>query len=671
MATTQTDTDQLSINAIRALSIDMVQAANSGHPGAPLGIAPVVYLLWNRIMRHNPKDPRWVNRDRFILSAGHASAVQYAALYMAGYGVSLDDLKRFRQWGSPTAGHPEYGAIPGVEVSTGPLGQGFAMGVGMGIAEQFLAAKYNRPKLSVVDNFIYSICSDGDLMEGVSHEAGSLAGTLGLGNLIYIFDSNHISIDGGTAITFVEDVAARFKAYGWHVQDGIDANDIVGLENAIKAAQSERSKPSLIIQNSRIGFGSPVENSSEAHGKPLGDDAVKETKTKLGYPSLEPFHVPHQALSHTRKSLERGQKLQSDWNQLFDRYAKEHPDLAKEFKTLVIEGRLPGGWDANLPEFPTDKALATREASGQLIQQLAKTLPTLMGGSADLASSTNTMMKDAGDFSADNKSGRNVWFGVREHAMGSIANGMALYGGTTPFTGTFLIFSDYMRPALRLGALMGAPVVNIFTHDSIGLGEDGPTHQPVEHLPSLRAIPNYHVIRPADANETREAWRAAILRRDGPTALILTRQKLPTLDRTGLGGPEGLHKGAYVLWESGPSPELVLIASGSEVSLTLAAGKQLAASRTNVRVVSMPCWELFEAQSQEYRDSVLPPKVTARLAVEAAAPLGWERWVGSHGDTVSVTTFGHSAPGNVLFEKYGFTVDNVIARAKAVLKRSQ
>ncbi|MBM3944608.1 MAG: transketolase, partial [SAR202 cluster bacterium] len=531
MATTKLNLEQLSINTIRALSIDMVQKANSGHPGAPLGIAPAMYLLWDRVMRYNPRDAKWPDRDRFILSAGHASAVQYATLFLSGYDVTLEQLKAFRQWESPTAGHPEYGAMPGVEASTGPLGQGFAMGVGMAIAERFLAARYNRPGFPIVGHTIYAICSDGDLMEGVSQEAASLAGALGLGNIVYIFDSNHISIDGPTGITFNEDVAARFRAYGWHVQDGIDANDVAALERAVNAAKAEIGRPSLIIQDSHIGYGSPVQDSSEAHGKALGEDAVRATKTKLGYPSLDPFHVPDEALAHMRRAIERGKASHRAWDALFAKYRQAHPDMAKEFTTLVVEGRLPGGWDAKLPDFPVDKPLATREASGKVMAELAKTLPTFMGGSADLASSTNTMMKDAGDLSRDNPSGRNVWFGVREHAMGAIANGMALHGGMFPFTGTFLIFSDYMRPTLRLGALMGASVVNIFTHDSIGLGEDGPTHQPVEHLPALRAIPNYHVIRPADAAETREAWRAALLRRDGPTALILTRQKLPVLDR--------------------------------------------------------------------------------------------------------------------------------------------
>lgn len=671
MATTPTDIEQLCINTIRALSIDMVQAANSGHPGAPLGIAPVFYVLWDQILHYNPKDPKWVNRDRFILSAGHASAVQYAALYMTGYEVSLNDLKQFRQWDSPTAGHPEYGAIPGVEVSTGPLGQGFGMGVGMAIAEQFLAERYNKDRFPIVDNCIYTVCSDGDLMEGISHEAASLAGTLGLGNLICIYDSNDISIDGSTNITFGEDVAARYKAYGWHVQNDVDANDVRALEKALETARGEKRKPSLIIQNSVIGFASPVEGSEESHGKALGEQGVKDTKEKLGFPSPEPFFVPNQALDHMRKAIKKGQAVQNDWNILFSHYEKANPDLAREFKDLVVEGRLPDRWDAALPEFAPDKTLATREASGQIIQELAKTLPTFMGGSADLASSTNTMIKNIPDFSVSNKAGRNIWFGVREHVMGAIGNGMALYGGIFPFTGTFLIFSDYMRPTMRLGSLMKSSVVNIFTHDSIGLGEDGPTHQPVEQLASLRAIPNYWVIRPADASETREAWRAAIERRDGPTALILTRQKLPVLDRTELNSSEGLRKGAYVLWESAISPELILIGSGSEVHLVLQAGRQLAGKGRKVRVVSMPCWELFDSQSQEYKDSTLPPEVKARLAVEAAAPLGWERWVGSSGDILAVTTFGRSAPGNLILEKYGFTVDNVIVRAEALLERSR
>ena len=672
MTTTQTILDQLCVNTIRTLSIDMVQNAKAGHPGTPLGIAPAMYLLWDRMMRYNPRDPQWPNRDRFILSAGHACAALYSTLFLTGYDVTLDDLKQFRQWGGRTPGHPEYGLLPGIEVTTGPLGQGFGMGVGQAIAQQFLAARYNRPEFPLVNHYVYAICSDGDMMEGISHEAASLAGTLQLGNLIYIYDRNRVSIDGSTEMTFKEDVGARFRAYGWQVQEGIDANDIAGLEQALRIAQQETDRPSLIIQDSHIGFASPLQDSSEAHGKPLGEDAVLETKRNLDYPSLEPFYMSDDAVNHMRKAVKRGQQRQRYWDELFTRYQKEYPDLAAEFQAIVMERRLPREWDRNLPEFSSEEPMATRSASNKMITALAENMPTLLGGSADLATSSNTLMKEMGDFSVDERAGRNIWFGVREHAMGAIANGMAVYGGVFPFTGTFLIFSDYMRPALRIGALMGAPVVHVFTHDSIGLGEDGPTHQPVEHLPALRAIPDYYVIRPADANETREAWRAALSRRDGPTALILTRQGVPVLDRSDLSSASGLHHGAYVLWESGGPLELLLVATGSEVAVTLEAGRRLAEEEgVGVRVVSMPSWELFEEQPQEYRESVLPPEVTARLSVEAASPQGWREWVGPLGDTVAVTTFGHSASGSRVLKEYGFNVDNIMTRARSVLERSR
>jgi transketolase len=668
MTVTSTELDQLCINTIRALSIDAVQNANSGHPGTPLGIAPIVYLLWDRVMRYNPEDPSWPNRDRFVLSAGHACAVQYSVLFLTGYDVTLEDLTQFRQWGSKTPGHPEYGILPGIEVSTGPLGQGFAMSVGKAIAQKFLASRYNQPDFSILDHHTFVICSDGDLMEGISHEAASLAGTLRLDNIICIYDRNNVSIDGTTDITFDEDVAARFRAYGWYVQDGIDANDLKTLESALRNAQDQSDRPSLIIQDSHIGFASPLQDSNMSHGKPLGIDAVQQTKKSLGYPLTNPFAVPDEVISHMRKAIIRGRSARQEWGNLFASYEKKHPELATEFHTLLVNQQLPDNWDRDLPNFPQGKPLATRSASAKVMAVLASNIPTFLGGAADLATSVNTLLDKLGNFSAEDRTGRNIWFGVREQTMGAITNGMVLYGGVFPFTGTFLVFSDYMRPTLRLGALMGAPVTHVFTHDSIAVGEDGPSHQPVEHIAALRAIPNYCVIRPADANETREAWRAALLRRDGPTAIILTRQELPVLDRSYLGDPTGLHRGAYVLWETRNPPDLILIATGSEVSISLDAGRLLSSMGVGIRVVSMPSWELFAQQPQEYRDEILPPHVTTRLAIEAASPMGWHEWVGSLGDVIAVTTFGKSAPGNRVLQEYGFSVDNVIARAKALLK---
>lgn len=668
MPVTGTSTDQLCINVIRALSIDAVQNAGAGHPGTPLGIAPVMYLLWARAMHQNPANPRWPNRDRFLLSAGHACAAQYASMFLTGYDVSLGDLKQFRQWRSRAPGHPEYGVLPGIEATTGPLGQGFGMGVGMAIAEEYLAHRYNRPGFPLLNHYIYAVCSDGDLMEGISHEAASLAGALKLGNLIYIYDRNEISIDGPTGITFREDVAARFQAYGWHVQEVEDANDLDALEAALHNAREDR-RPSLIIQRSHIGYASPLQDSSAAHGRPLGEDAVRQTKQTLGYPSPDPFYLPDEAVQHTRRALRRGQALEAEWTDMFSRYEAEHPELAREFRALVMERLLPEEWDGDLPDFPSEKPMATRSASSAVMAEVARKLPTFLGGAADLASSANTALQGLGDFSAEDRAGRNIWFGVREHTMGAIANGMGLYGGVFPFTGTFFVFSDYMRPTLRLGALMGVPVVHVFTHDSIGLGEDGPTHQPVEHLPAVRAIPNYVVIRPADANETREAWRVALQRRDGPTALVLTRQNVPVLERSDLAGAEGLHNGAYSLWESSPTPELLLLASGSEVAPTLEAGRTLAVEGIAVRVVSMPSWELFQQQSQQHQDSVLPRSVKARVAVEAASPMGWREWVGPAGDTISVTTFGSSAPGGRVLQEYGFSRENIAERGRCVLKR--
>jgi len=657
--------EQLYINTIRTLAMDGVQKANSGHPGTAMALAPLTYLLWTRFLRYNPHNPSWLNRDRFILSAGHASMLLYSMLYLTGYDLPLDQLKNFRQWGSHTPGHPEHGETPGIETTTGPLGQGFANGVGMAIAERFLASRYNRPDRAILDHYIYAIVSDGDLMEGVASEAASLAGALKLGKLIYFYDDNHITIEGDTAIAFTEDVGRRFEGYHWHVQHVADVNDLESLEQAIIAAQAEIDRPSLIITRTHIGFGSPnKQDSAKAHGEPLGADEVILTKRNLGWPSEEPFYVPEEALTFYRQAVERGAAQEQEWQHLYNAYAAAYPELAEQLQQ-ELSGNLPTGWDKAIPTFKAGEALASRVASGQTINAIAANLPSLIGGSADLAPSTNTYMKGLGDF-GPTESGRNMHFGVREHGMGGILNGMALYGGLIPFGATFLIFSDYMRPSIRLAALMGLKTIYVFTHDSIGLGEDGPTHQPIEQLAALRAIPNLTVIRPGDANETAEAWRVAISH-SGPVALALTRQALPTLDRTELADASNVAKGAYVLLDSGATPQLILIATGSELSLAFEAAKKLRQDGIAVRVVSMPSWELFEAQSAEYKEAVLPGSVSARIAIEAASPMGWDRYVGPRGTTVTLNHFGASAPAKTLFQQFGFTVDNIIAKAKSLL----
>lgn len=659
--------DNLCINTIRFLSVDAVQKANSGHPGMPMEAASIAYILWTRFLRHNPGNPDWPNRDRFVLSAGHGSMLLYSLLYLTGYDVSIDDIKNFRQWGSITPGHPEHGHTPGVEATTGPLGQGFGNGVGMAMAERFLSSRYNRQGHEIFGYNIYSLVSDGDMMEGISSEAASLAGHLGLGNLIYIYLDNRITIEGETSLAFSEDAGSRFRGYDWHVQR-IEGNNLREIEDSISAARDERERPSLIIARTHIGYGSPNrQDTAAAHGAPLGEEEVRLTKRNLGWPDEPPFLVPPEALDHFRRGLGRGMALEEEWKKRFERYSREYPDLEREWK-MSLERGLPEGWKESIPAFAASQGrMATREASGKVLNALAPKVPTLFGGSADLAPSCDTYLKDMGDFSSKDYSGRNIHFGVREHAMGAILNGMALNKGVIPYGGTFLVFSDYMRPSIRMAALMRLQVIYVFTHDSIGLGEDGPTHQPVEHLAALRAIPNLLVLRPSDATETAVAWRVALERRDGPSALILTRQKVPILDRTLLAPAELLAKGGYILSDA-ESPQMIIIATGSEVSLALEAQKRLLDMGTRTRVVSMPSMELFEMQPEDYRNLVLPSDIRPRLAIEAASPFGWHRYVGTQGEVMGVTTFGASAPGDVLMEKYGFNLENVVLRARRLVK---
>jgi transketolase len=658
------------INTIRFLAADAVQKANSGHPGLPMGAAAMAYTLWTRHLRFNPRDPHWPDRDRFILSGGHGSALLYALLYLTGYNLSLDELMNFRQWGSLTPGHPEYGLTPGVEVTTGPLGQGFANGVGMAIAETHLAAEFNRPGLELINHYIYGIVTDGDLMEGVSSEAASLAGHLCLGKIIYLYDDNHISIDGSTDLAFTEDRLARFTAYGWHVQQVADGNDTAAIDRAIKKAKKD-PRPSIIACRTHIGYGLPTrQDTAKAHGEPPGQEELDSAKKNLGWPVEPKFYVPDDVLAFFRKAIKRGQTAESKWKLQLSAAMQAHPQIYQELERR-LSGLLPPDWASSLPTFPADeKGMATRVASGRVINALTPHLPELMGGSADLTPSNDTWIKDSIDFQKLTPDGRNFHFGVREHGMGAIINGMSTHGGVIVYGGTFLVFSDYMRPAIRLSALSGYPSIWVYTHDSIGLGEDGPTHQPVEHLAALRAIPNLVVIRPADANEVTQAWKVAISRRHAPTALILTRQALPVLDRAIYAPADGLLKGAYVLADLGEkSPELILMASGSEVNLIISAGSRLAGEGVNVRLVSFPSWELFASQNEEYRNQVLPPDVTHRLSVEAGVSQGWERWVGSWGECISVERFGASAPYKILFEHYGLTVDNVIKRAYHMLQK--
>ncbi len=680
--------DALCINTLRMLSVDMIQQANSGHPGMPLGAAPMAYVLWTQFLRHNPKHPTWADRDRFVLSGGHGSALLYSLLHLTGYDLSVEELKRFRQRGSKTPGHPEYRETPGVECTTGPLGQGFGNGVGLAIAERFLAARFNRSGYEIVNHYTYAIVSDGDLMEGIASESASLAGHLKLGKLIYLYDNNHITLAGETRLTFTEDVCKRFEAYGWHVQRIEDGNDIEAISEAITAARNETTRPSLISIRTHIGYGSPhKQDTFEAHGSPLGPEEVIATKKNLGWP-LEPmFYIPEEALTHFRKVLPHGAQLEEEWKATLESYGKAFPELRMEWDRCM-NSILPEGWDRDIPSFPPDpKGLATRSAGGQVINALSSRFPFLIGGSADLNPSTNTALKGKGNFQSpgagDQKcqgavsgpwgfEGANIHFGVREHAMGGLLNGIALHGGLLPYGSTFLIFSDYMRPAMRLAALMKLPVIYVFTHDSIAVGEDGPTHQPVEHLFSLRAIPGLTVIRPADANEVAEAWKIAVENGKGPTAIILTRQNVPVIDREKFRPAKGLRKGAYIL--SDPSlgkPEVILIATGSEVHLALEAHEKLLSEGIRTRVVSMPSWEIFEQQPEDYRREVLPPDVTQRVSIEAGVTLGWHRYVGREGEIIGIDHFGASAPGGVLLKEFGFTCENILHRVKSLLTQKK
>ena len=662
--------DQLCINTIRFLAVDAVQKANSGHPGMPMGAAPMAYVLWTRYLKHNPAHPAWPNRDRFVLSAGHGCMLLYSLLHLTGYDMPMSELQQFRQWGSKTPGHPEHWLVPGIETTTGPLGQGFGNGVGMGIAQKYLAAHFNRPGHEIVDYKVYAIAGDGDLMEGVSSEAASLAGHLQLDNLIYFYDDNHISIEGDTKLAFTEDRAKRFEAYGWFVQKLEDGNDLNAIDAAIRAAQAQHGRPSIIMVRTHIGYGSPNKHdTAEAHGQALGVEEVRLTKLNLGWPLEPAFLVPEAARAHFRLALDKGAEAEAEWQAKLAAYRQAFPELAAEWDQF-IRGELPSGWQAQIPTFShTEKPMATRQASGKVLNALSPVLPTLLGGSADLAPSTDTLIKGEKDFEAGSYGGRNFHFGVREHGMASIMNGMAL-SGLIPYGATFFVFSDYLRPSLRLAALMGVHEVFVFTHDSVFLGEDGPTHEPIEHLMACRVIPRLCCIRPADANETGVAWRVALEHEGGPVALMLTRQILPIIDRTRYASAEGLEKGAYVLADAqGKTPELILIATGSEVAPSLDAYEKLSAEGVATRLVSMPSWDLFEKQPQSYRDEVLPPNVTARLAVEAGVSFGWERYVGAHGAVHGINRFGWSAPYKVIAEKLGFTGAHIAELAHELLGR--
>lgn len=669
---TTPELDQLCINTIRTLSLDAVQKANSGHPGLPLGAAPMAYVLWTRFLKHNPKNTKWENRDRFLLSAGHGSMLLYSLLYLTGYDLSLDELKNFRQWGSKTPGHPEYGLTPGVEITTGPLGQGFANGVGMAMGGAHLAAKFNTPEFPLIDHYVYAIVSDGDLMEGVAAEAASLAGHLKLQKLIYLYDDNQVTIEGSTSLAFSEDVPKRFEALGWHTSTVADGNDLDEIETAIREAQAVTDRPSLISVKTIIGYGMPTAGTRKAHSDAPGVDAVRETKRHLDWPEDKSFYVPDEVLAHFRKAVERGERAETAWRALVADYEKSHPEKAVEWRSMM-NGELPADWEDHLPKFENAQSMATRVASGEVINALAPVIPSLIGGSADLGVSNNTDIKSSHSFAAGKYDGRILHFGVREHAMGSTLTGISLNGGLIPFAGTFLTFSDYMRPAIRLAALSEVQVIYVFTHDSVGLGEDGPTHQPIEQIAALRAIPHLFVIRPADAPEVSEAWRIAILRRNAPTALALTRQKVPVIDRTRFASASGLRRGGYVIAEaetqdgSAAVPQLMLLATGSEVSLALEARQKLQQDGVPTRVVSMPCWELFEEQSADYREEVLPRSVPARLAIEAGVRQGWDRYVGAQGDVICLDRFGASAPGDVALKNLGFNVENVIEHSRRLL----
>ena len=675
--------DELCINTIRMLSVDMVQEANSGHPGLPLGAAPMAYVLWTKFLKHNPQNPQWPDRDRFVLSAGHGSALLYSLLHLTGY-LSLEEIKRFRQWGSKTPGHPENRETPGVECTTGPLGQGFAVGVGMAMAERFLASLFNRPGHEIVDHFTYGLVSDGDLMEGVAAEAASLAGHLKLGKLIYLYDNNSITLAGETKLVFTEDVAQRFEAYGWHVQAVEDGNDLEAIARAIKKAREESFRPSLILVKTHIGFGSPrKQDTFEAHGSPLGAEEVAATKKNLGWPPEPKFFIPQEVRAHFQKAAAQGRTLEDDWQAKLTSHEAAFPELRRQWEQWM-NLELPRGWEKEIPVFPPDpKGVATRAAGGKIMNALASHVPFLIGGSADLNPSTNTVLKGRGNFQpprteettvqgAESGSwsyaGANIHFGVREHAMGSILNGMALHGGVLPYGSTFLIFSDYMRPAIRLAALMKLRVIYVFTHDSVALGEDGPTHQPVEHIAALRAIPGLTVIRPADANEAAEAWKIAVQHKEGPVALLMTRQAVPVIDRTRFSPAEGLKRGAYVLAESSAGPlDVLLLATGSEIQPALAAYQKLKEEGISTRLVSMPSWELFEKQPGEYKNRIIPRETLLRVSIEAGATQGWHKYVGTGGEAIGIDHFGASAPAKVLLEKFGFTAENIVSRVKALL----
>ena len=659
------DIEQLSINTIRTLAIDAVQKANSGHPGMPLGMAPIAYALYYKTMKHNPANPNWINRDRFILSAGHGSMLLYSILHLSGYKVSLDDLKNFRQWNSITPGHPELGHTAGVETTTGPLGQGFATAVGMAIARDYLSALFNKDDIKIIDHVIFGICSDGDLMEGISHEAASLAGHLKLGKFVFFYDDNKITIDGKTDISYSDEVQKRFESYGWLVLTILDVNDSDQIERAINLCRSSCDRPTLIITKTHIGYGSPnKQDKSSSHGAPLGEEEVRLTKRNLGMPEDKTFYVPDEVYSHFKGITECGQEAEDMWNKVLDDYKNKYPKDFVLFES-VLNGKFDNNWLNHLPKFEnyTEK-ISTRVASGKVLNAAVIDIPTLIGGSADLNESNMTHIKSSTSFSATDRKGKNIHFGIREHAMGAILNGMSIYGGIVPFGATFLIFSDYMRPAIRLAALMKLKVIYVFTHDSIGLGEDGPTHQPIEQIASLRTIPNLTVIRPADANETVEAWKFALNHKDGPVALILTRQKLPVIDRNKYTPEIGLQKGAYIIKDSTETPDLLLIATGSEVSLALNAAEIMETEGKNVRVISFPCWEIFEQQSNEYKNQIFPPEISARLSIEMGVAMGWKKYVGNIGESLSIEIFGASAPDSILYEKYGFTVENVVSLAK-------
>ena len=668
MSTPETRLDSLCVNVIRGLAMDGPQKADSGHPGAAMALAPLGWVMFSRVLRHNPHNPAWVDRDRFVLSCGHASMLLYSLLHLTGYGVSLDDLKSFRQWDSITPGHPEHCMTPGVEMTTGPLGQGLSSAVGMALAERYLAARFNRPGHEVVNHQTYVFCSDGDLMEGITSEAASLAGTQRLGKLIAVYDDNHITIAGSTDLSFTEDREARYRAYGWHVQRLEDPNDLEAFEQALAEARRD-PRPSLVAVRTHIAWPAPnAQDTAEAHGTPLGHTEIAATKEILGLPTDQTFYVPDEVREQGMRVVDHGHELEELWNQAFEAYRQDFPELAAEFEDWM-DGRLPTGWDRELIQFEVGKSVATRVSSGKVINALARRLPNMIGGSADLEPSTKTLIDGSASQSAGHPEGRNIHFGIREHAMGAVLNGLALHGGLIPYGATFLVFSDYMRGSVRLAAVMGLPVVYVWTHDSIGLGEDGPTHQPVEHLAALRAIPNLTVLRPCDAAEVLEAWKHAVRSEDRPVALALTRQNVPTLDRTNLGAAAGLHKGAYTLAEAeGGAPKVLLLGTGSEVHLCLEARALLQQEGIPTRVVSMPSWELFEEQDASYREQVLPSGVCARVAVEAGVSLGWHRWVGDHGDVVALDRFGASAPYQTLYEKFGLTGENIARRARALLQ---